>query len=496
MKYISTRGNTAPVESAAAIRQGMVPGGGLFVPEAFPQAQMEQWEQLSYQELAVEIFALFLTDFSREELQRFVTAAYSRDRFDSDEVVPLKDLNSALSVMELWHGPTAAFKDVALQLLPHLLTASLKKEGHGRDAVILVATSGDTGKAALEGFKDIDGTHIIVFYPHNGVSAVQERQMVTTGGSNTAVAAVQGNFDDCQTMVKQIFADDEFTGRLWENGLEFSSANSINWGRLAPQIVYYFHAYFDQVRKGRIRNGDPLNFCVPTGNFGNILAGYYAKRMGLPVNRLICASNRNKVLTDFFTEGLYDRKREFYRTASPSMDILISSNLERYLFEMAGRDAEQVRSWYAQLEETGRFQISEQIQKEMDTLFHAGFADEQETAGEIKAVFEKYNYLMDTHTAVGMKVYREYVLKSGDRTPTVLDSTASPFKFSRAVFEALTGEDTGVRDEFVLLDELARLSGVPVHRALQGLQQLEAVEPEVIDSSDGRRLLAGLLLPG
>lgn len=493
MKYISTRGNFNPAVSAAAIRLGMVPGGGLFVPETFPAAQLEEWASLSYRDLAVEIFSRYLTDFSREELQNYVNAAYSSDRFDSDRVVPFTDLGDQLTVMELWHGPTAAFKDVALQLLPHLLTAALKKEGHGRDAVILVATSGDTGKAALEGFKDIEGTHIVVFYPENGVSAVQEKQMVTTGGSNTHVVAVTGNFDDCQTMVKQIFADDQFNQRLWDNGLEFSSANSINWGRLVPQIVYYFYAYFDQVRKGRIQNGDPLNFCVPTGNFGNILAGYYAQRMGLPVHKFICASNRNKVLTDFFADGVYDRQREFYRTASPSMDILISSNLERYLFEMAGRDAEQVRSWYDQLEETGRFQVSESIREQMSELFYAGFADESETAAQIKAVFEQYNYLMDTHTAVGMRVYRQYVEATGDTTVTVLDSTASPFKFNRAVTGAVTGKDVSDRDEFALLDELQQFSGVPVHRALNGLQQLKAVTPQVIDSSDGSRLLAEIL---
>jgi len=356
----------------------------------------------------------------------------------------------------------------------------------------LVATSGDTGKAALEGFRDVPGTRIIVFYPKNGVSHMQEVQMVTTSGSNTYTVGVEGNFDDCQTMVKEIFADPGIVNELSAAGFEFSSANSINWGRLVPQIVYYFWAYLQMVEKRKVFMGDPVNFNVPTGNFGNILAGYYAQQMGLPVNRFICSSNKNKILTDFIADGIYDKNREFYPTVSPSMDILISSNLERFLYSVTGNNPEKIVRWYDDLKTKGRFKVDETTRERVFNSLYGGFADEETTLAEIRRMFREDHYLIDTHTAVGSHVHRTYVEQTGDTTPTVIDSTASPFKFNKAVYHAITGEKA-VDDEFVLLDKLQTLTGVPVHRSLAGLDKLPVRHNKVIGLKDGHSVIREIL---
>src|SRR5690554_1394839 len=371
MEYISTRGNYDKVSAAEAIRTGMVPRGGLFVPERIPQINTEELKtmtEMSYPELALKVLSKYLTDYTPLELKKAIDLAYNRSNFSSEEISPVVKLNENTFILELWHGPTAAFKDLALQIMPYLMVQALKKTDLAREIVILVATSGDTGKAALEGFKDVPGIRAIVFYPDRGVSRIQELQMLSTGGNNTAVVAVKGNFDDCQTGVKQIFADRQFKDMLDQESFKLSSANSINWGRLVPQIIYYFKAYTALINKGEIKPGERINVTVPTGNFGNILAGYYAYRMGLPVNRFICASNINKILTDFIRTGKYDIRREFFKTVSPSMDILISSNLERFLFEESHHDADKINSWYQDLESKGFFKIDRQTEEGINSL--------------------------------------------------------------------------------------------------------------------------------
>ncbi|MDN5364652.1 MAG: threonine synthase [Eubacteriales bacterium] len=473
MEYISTRANYRPVMGAEAIYTGMVPTGGLFVPEKIPRLQLneiEKWVEKSYSELALEILHLYLPDFSREELSEIVSQSYGAN-FDHPEIAPVVKIDQNFYIMELWHGPTAAFKDMALQLMPRLLVKAREKVGAKREIVILVATSGDTGKAALEGFRDVPGTRIIVFYPRGGVSKVQELQMTTTGGSNTHVVAVEGNFDDCQTGVKNIFANSSLRKFLQEKGFELSSANSINWGRLLPQIIYYFWAYLKLRQRQEIAAGEKINFVVPTGNFGNILAAYYAREMGLPVGKLVCASNINKVLTDFFRTGVYDRRREFYRTISPSMDILISSNLERFLFEITGRDGEQIAAWFTSLVQEGIFQVGQEIKNKMAEVVYADFATEEETLAVINETWQKYRYLADPHTAVGIKVFWGYRRETGDTTPTVVDATASPFKFGTSVLTALLGKELASDDEFAILRELATMTGWSLPPGLAGLEE-------------------------
>ncbi|SJZ51645.1 threonine synthase [Selenihalanaerobacter shriftii] len=477
MEYISTRGNYQKVNSAEVIRLGMVPAGGLFVPEDVPSLSQEviyQMKDKSYQEIAKEVLSVFLTDYTNKELENAIKEAYNMNNFAAKEVTPIHKLNDRTYILELWHGPTAAFKDLALQILPYLLVQAINKVEVDEDILILVATSGDTGKAALEGFKDVDGIEIIVFYPQDGVSKAQEHQMITTTGDNTEVIAVKGNFDDCQSSVKEIFGDEEFNEIIAKEGYQFSSANSINWGRLVPQIIYYFKAYANFLNQEDIKPGDKINFTVPTGNFGNILAGYYAYQMGLPVNKFICASNDNKVLTDFFNTGIYNKNREFKETISPSMDILISSNLERFLFEMTGHDSNKINEWYQQLNEEGKFEIDNKTKEKIDQLFVGKFATEAETKEIIKDIYQEYDYVIDPHTAVGIKAYKEYFNSSEDKTKTVIDATANPYKFSSTVLEAIDESLLSSKiDEFKILEKLEEKTGVDIHPGLQGLAELQ-----------------------
>lgn len=471
--YVSTRNNYEKVSAARAIKLGMVPRGGLFVPEKIPQIEdINSLKGATYSEAARKILSLYLEDYTAHEIGACVEAAYSSGQFTHPLITPVQRIAPNTFILELWHGPTAAFKDVALQVMPHLLSLAIKKEGSGKETVILVATSGDTGKAALEGFKNVPGIKIVVFYPHRGVSHIQELQMTTTDGENTYVVAVKGNFDDCQSAVKEIFGDNRFQKRLSGRGYELSSANSINWGRLLPQIVYYFYAYLDLLAKKEIAAGEKINFVVPTGNFGNILAGWYAMAMGLPVNKLICASNENKVLTDFFNTGVYDRKRPFLQTMSPSMDILISSNLERFLYEMTGHDGERIARWMTELNAAGRFTVEPEIREAMAAVLAAGSASESDTLSTIKKYFDETGYTLDTHTAVGMKVYEEYAVRTGDKSKTVIAATASPFKFNASVLKALLGvQAVEGRDEFSILRELERITKQSLHPALRGLDK-------------------------
>jgi threonine synthase len=486
--YISTRGNFEEVAASEAIRLGMVPAGGLFVPAELPSLSMEEileMQEKPYQDTACRIMSLFLHDFLPGEIKECVEKAYSERNFAHNSITPLFRLDSNMHFLELWHGPTAAFKDIALQVMPYFLSLALRKAGVKRETAILVATSGDTGKAALEGFKNVPGIKIIVFYPHGGVSRVQELQMTTTDGFNTYAVAVRGNFDDCQNSVKEIFADEEFKKILAGKGYELSSANSINWGRLLPQVVYYFRAYLNLLEKKDILPGERINFVVPTGNFGNILAGWYAGRMGLPVNKLICASNENKVLADFFQTGIYDRNREFKQTSSPSMDILVSSNLERFLFEISNHGAGKINRWMTALKETGRFEVDTGTRQAMEQIIAAGFALEEETLSAIREVFETGGYLLDTHTAVGFKVYRKYLSATGDGAKTVICATASPFKFSSSVLQAIKGKDyLEDKDEFAVLQELSRLSGIPVHSGLRNLESKPVLHHTVCERNE------------
>lgn len=472
MKYISTRGNNQNMTSAQAIIAGLAKDGGLFVPESIPQVDMEfiqSLSDLSYQQRAVKVLSCFLTDYTQEEITGCVERAYGNGKFDDKAVAPLNIMDD-LSVLELWHGPTSAFKDMALQLLPQLLSTALKKTGEKNQVLILVATSGDTGKAALEGFRDVDQTKIIVFYPENGVSRIQRLQMVTQQGNNVAVTAVKGNFDDAQSGVKAIFSHKEFNEKLNEAGVSLSSANSINWGRLVPQIVYYFSAYADLLKAGKIKAGDKISFTVPTGNFGDILAGYYAMRMGLPVAKLICASNTNNVLTDFLKTGVYDRNRDFYKTISPSMDILISSNLERFLFAMTGNDGNKVARWMEELKTQGVFTVDAGTKANMDRFIVGGAADEAETLATIRQCYAEHHYVLDTHTAVALKVSREYRESSGSSAIAVIDSTAHPCKFVSSVLAALNGEASQA-SELEQLEQLVAKTGIAQHRGLQNLDQ-------------------------
>ncbi len=478
MLYNSTENKNEVVSAAQAIAQGISKDGGLFVPQELPEYTEDTFKSLlkmSYNERAKFVFADFLSDFTADEIADCVDNAYTVEKFGSDSPAPLvakKYNGNEINIMELWHGPTCAFKDMALQILPHFLTKSLKKVYDGKTAVILVATSGDTGKAALEGFKDVDHTKMIVFYPEDGVSPMQKRQMNTQKGGNVNVCAIKGNFDDAQTGVKNIFTTQEIVDQLNENDMLFSSANSINWGRLLPQIVYYISAYCDLVNQNKIALGDKINIVVPTGNFGNILAAYYAYCMGMPVNKFICASNSNNVLTDFINTGVYDKNRQFYATASPSMDILVSSNLERLLYKFSGNDDETVTSWMNKLKTTGKYEVTDEVKKEISAKFFGGFCDDEATKNTIKEMFEQEKYLCDTHTSVAVNVYNQYVEKTGDKTPVVLASTASPYKFSHSVLEAVA-PDAISENEFEMVEKLNQITGTEIPKPIAELKNLE-----------------------
>ncbi len=495
MQYNSTRNNSVCVSAARAITQGISKEGGLFVPQSFPPLTAEDILSLvnkSYVERATFVLSKYLSDFTEDEVKACAEAAYSLERFRSPEIAPLRKLNDNAHILELWHGPTCAFKDMALQILPHLMRGSAEKTSDGKEIVILVATSGDTGKAALEGFRDADHTRILVFYPEDGVSPMQKLQMVTQEGENVSVCAIRGNFDDAQTGVKTIFTDPAVAAVLEENGMMFSSANSINWGRLVPQIVYYVSAYCDLIKNVTIQNGDAMNVVVPTGNFGNILAAYYAKQMGLPIGKLICASNKNRVLTDFINSGTYDRNRSFYTTSSPSMDILISSNLERLLYELSGRDDKEICAWMNALSSDGVYTVSESVKASMDECFVGGCCDDEQTAKTIREIFDTYGYLCDTHTAVAVHVYNEYVNETGDTTPTVIASTANPYKFSSSVLSALD-IDVSQMDEFDKVESLNNTTNEPVPAPLSGLRGREPRFTGVCNKEDMQQVVYDLL---
>ena len=480
--YRSTRGNGSTVTASNAILKGLSEDGGLFVPDQIPvlDVPMEQLAQMSYQEVAYEVMSRFLTDFTEEELKKCIQSAYDK-KFDTDVIAPLVKADGAY-YLELFHGSTIAFKDMALSILPYLLTTAAKKNGVTNDIVILTATSGDTGKAAMAGFADVPGTKIIVFYPKDGVSPIQEKQMVTQKGDNTYVVAIRGNFDDAQTGVKKIFNDTEMKAELEEAGYQFSSANSINIGRLVPQIVYYVYAYANLYKTGQIQQGEEINVVVPTGNFGNILAAYYAKNMGLPIKKLICASNDNKVLFDFFTTGTYDRNREFILTTSPSMDILISSNLERLIYRIAGNDPKQCAEFMAALTKDGEYVITDAMKAELSEFFGA-FGSEEETAVKIKEVYDKEGYVMDTHTAVAAVAYDKYKAATGDdKTPTVIASTASPYKFTRSVMDAIDPA-YDAEDDFELVDELNKVSKTAIPKAIEEIRTAPVLHDTVCETA-------------
>ncbi len=470
--FTSTRNKNINIHASAAIKQGISNEGGLFVPTEFKNVSMEKIAELckeDYKGRAAYILGLVLDDFTQEEVKSCVENAYTKEKF-GDSPAPLKKIDSSAFALELWHGPTCAFKDMALQILPHLTTCSLKKTGEDKTVLILVATSGDTGKAALEGFADVEGTKILVFYPTDGVSNIQKLQMTTQDGKNVAVCGIYGNFDDAQNGVKAIFTDNKVKEILANKGYIFSSANSINWGRLAPQIVYYFSAYCDLINQGEIKLGEKINITVPTGNFGNILAAYYAMKMGLPVNKFICASNKNNILTDFIESGVYDKNRSFFTTVSPSMDILISSNLERLLFDLCDCDDVKLNALMSSLKNEGKYTIDNDMLEKLQALFVGGYCDDIGTKECINKTFNDFGYVIDTHTAVAVKVYNEYRQKTNDTTKTVIASTASPFKFNEAVIEALTGEKTDGQNEFELLDRLSSLGNIEAPKALTQLK--------------------------
>ncbi len=482
VQYRSSRGGGEQVSASQAIIKGLAVDGGLFVPDHFPKLEktLEECANLGYKELAYEVMKLFLSDFTEEELKGCIERAYD-EKFDTEEIAPMAEVDKAY-YLELFHGATIAFKDMALSILPHLMTTAAKKNQVNQEIVILTATSGDTGKAALAGFAGVEGTRIVVFYPKNGVSAIQEKQMVTQKGDNVKVIGITGNFDDAQTGVKNIFGDKEMEEELAKAGFVFSSANSINIGRLVPQVVYYVYAYTKLVKEGRIKAGDAINVTVPTGNFGNILAGYYAKQIGVPIAKLICASNENKVLFDFFETGCYDRNREFILTTSPSMDILISSNLERLIYLIAGSDADKNRELMQELSATGKYVISEDMKARLAD-FMGGYASEAEVAATIRRIYEKTGYVMDTHTAVAATVYEKYREESKDELPTVIVSTASPFKFTRSVMEAIEGEIDD-KSDFELIDKLSELANVKIPNAIEEIRTADVLHDTVCDKED------------
>lgn len=480
MQYVSSRAKNTVVSSAEAIVKGLSVDGGLFVPSEFPQITSDElckMQDMDYSERAAFVLSKFLTDFSLEELKEYTSKAYAR--FYGDDPCPLVAIDDKTYILELWHGPTCAFKDMALTLLPHLMVASRKKIGETSKTLILVATSGDTGKAALEGFKDVEGCEIIVFYPSEGVSDMQKLQMQTQTGDNVYVCAIKGNFDDAQSAVKVIFNDDKVKEELASKGYKLSSANSINWGRLVPQIAYYVSSYVDLLAGEEIKMGDKINFCVPSGNFGNILAGYYAYRMGVPIAKLICASNKNRVLTDFFSTGKYDINREFHKTMSPSMDILISSNLERLLFEISGRDDKYVAGLMNNLKSNGSYELNFADFKSNASNFVGGSSDEEMTMDTIEDFYDENDYLLDTHTAVAVGVCEKYREESGDNTKTVIVSTASPYKFPQDVYNSLTGEF--VENSIRAAEMLEEYTGEEIPEPLQGLESRKVRFKDVIE---------------
>ena len=489
--YHSTRTEGNPVTASKAILKGLADDGGLFVPEKIPalDKSLEELSHMTYGEVAYEVMKLYFTDFTEEELKSCIAKAYDF-KFDTEVIAPLVEADGAY-YLELFHGATIAFKDMALSILPHLLTTSARKNHVTKEIVILTATSGDTGKAALSGFADVDGTRIIVFYPKNGVSPIQEKQMVTQKGKNTYVVGIHGNFDDAQTGVKQMFADKELAAYTAEKGFQFSSANSINIGRLIPQVAYYVYAYVKLLEEEKIKDGEAVNFVVPTGNFGNILAAFYAKQMGLPVHKLICASNENKVLYDFFTTGTYDRNREFMLTSSPSMDILVSSNLERLIYRIAGDDPDKNRELMNELKQDGKYTITEEMKAQLAD-FYGNYASEEETAGTIHDLYDKTGYVIDTHTAVASCVYKKYLKDTGDTSVSVIASTASPYKFTRSVMKAIDEKYNDMSD-FDLVDRLSEISGTPVPRAIEEIRTAPVLHDHVCDKTEMKQTVMDFL---
>ena len=480
--YHSTRNSEETATASEAILKGLTSDGGLFVPDSIPKlnVSLEDLTKMSYQEIAYAVMKEFLTDFTEEELKTCINNAYD-SKFDTEEIAVTKKVDGAY-YLELFHGATIAFKDMALSILPHLLVTSARKNNVKNEIVILTATSGDTGKAALAGFADVPGTKIIVFYPKAGVSPIQEKQMVTQKGDNTYVIGIKGNFDDAQTGVKKMFSNKELAKVMNDNGFQFSSANSINIGRLVPQVVYYVKAYADLLKQGALKAGEPMNVVVPTGNFGNILASYYAKQMGIPIGKFVCASNKNKVLFDFFETGKYDRNREFYVTTSPSMDILISSNLERMIYRIAGNDAKQCAKFMEALTKDGEYVITDAMKAELSEFFGA-FGSEEETAVKIKEVYDKEGYVMDTHTAVAAVAYDKYKAATGDdKTPTVIASTASPYKFTRSVMDAIDPA-YDAEDDFELVDELNKVSKTAIPKAIEEIRTAPVLHDTVCETA-------------
>lgn len=490
--YKSTRNGTETVTASQAILKGLANDGGLFVPDKIPQLEMslEDLSNLDYQGVAYEVMKQFFTDFTEEELKDCIGKAYD-EKFDTKEIAPIREADGVY-YLELFHGSTIAFKDMALSILPHLLITSAKKNHVKNEIVILAATSGDTGKAALAGFADIKGTRIIVFYPKNGVSPVQEKQMVTQKGENTKVIGIHGNFDDTQNGVKAMFNNKELAEKMAQKGFQFSSANSINIGRLIPQVAYYVYSYTRLLKKGALTNGETLNVVVPTGNFGNILAAYYAKNMGLPIGKLICASNENKVLFDFLNTGTYDKNREFILTSSPSMDILISSNLERLIYKAAGNDHKKCKELMESLSKTGRYEITSDMKNNMKD-FCGGYAGEEATKSAIKQVYDKTGYILDTHTAVATSVYYDYKEATKDNTPTVIVSTASPYKFVRSVMSAIDEEKYSSMEEFELIDKLEGLSKVKIPNAIEEIRTAPIIHNYVCEKDEMQKAVENML---
>ena len=490
--YKSTRDNSKSLTASQAIVKGIADDGGLFMPDRFPSLDLslEDLSKLDYRGVAYEVMKLFFSDFTEEELKYCINNAYD-SKFDTDEIVPMSFVENAY-YLELFHGSTIAFKDMALSILPYLMKVSAKKNNISEDIVILTATSGDTGKAALAGFAGVDGVKICVFYPKGGVSAIQEKQMVTQVGNNVKVVGIKGNFDDAQTGVKNIFADKEFNEKINAAGYRFSSANSINIGRLIPQVVYYTYAYANLLRNGKIEEGDLINFVVPTGNFGNILAGYFAKCIGVPINKLICASNENKVLYDFFETSVYDRNRDFVLTTSPSMDILISSNFERLVYLSCGQDAAKNAEFMNDLKESGKYNVTADMKRFIDETFIGGFASEKMVSDKIKKTFDETGYVIDTHTAVAASVFDEYLKNSNDDTTTVIVSTASPYKFTRAVLSSIDGIRHD-EDDFVLVDKLNELSKLEIPKAVNDIRNAPILHDIVCEKQEMKDEVAKFL---
>ncbi|OPJ61666.1 threonine synthase [Clostridium oryzae] len=490
--YKSTRGNEKLLSASEAIIKGIADDGGLYVPAKFPKLNIDikDMVDMDYNEVAYNIMKEFFTDFTEDELKVCISKAYD-SKFDVQEKAPLKKAGGAY-FLELFHGPTIAFKDMALSILPHLLTTAVKKNNMDKDIVILTATSGDTGKAALEGFSDIDGVKIIVFFPEHGVSEVQKLQMKTHKGSNTYVVGIEGNFDDAQNGVKRIFNDDSMKKKLNQNNYAFSSANSINIGRLIPQVVYYFYSYIQLVKEKEINSGEQINVVVPTGNFGNILAGYYAKKMGLPIDKLMCASNENKVLYDFISTGIYDKRRDFVITSSPSMDILISSNLERLLYHISGENTEKINELMNKLKDQGVYEIDDTMKANLKD-FLAGYASEQDTHTTIKELYDQEGYVIDTHTAVAYAVWnKKRSLGQIDDKKTVIASTASPYKFPAAVMNAIDNKYK-IYDDFRLIKEMSKISGVTIPSAVDDIDKREIVHNKVCDAKDMKNVVCEIL---